>query len=220
MININISIGYQNDVFYKNCNFKFPDHGIISFVGENGSGKSTIYKTLLGMIPPVDGKVPKIISSQSAVVSDYISIPEEISVNNLLELLGKGRTDNTRKSYPELHDYVSNLSNQKMSRLSSGQKRCVEIYSVLASGKKVIFLDEASNGLDFKNKSLFLNQVRKLSKQDILFFHTSHDLDDVSYLAGDIYALFKDKGEIDKFTGNPDDIQDLRHFLGYGRSES
>lgn len=211
-----ISIGYQNKVLYKDVVIELPENGIVSFVGDNGSGKSTIYKTLLGIIPAIEGTVSTEISKQTSIVSDYIQIPGEVSVQDIFNLLGREKMEYGKKNYAAIFDYVVKIKEQTVQTLSSGQRRIIEIFSALASGKKIILLDEASNSLDYKNKSLFLSEVKKLSQQDILFLHTSHDMEDVSFLQGKIYGLFKDEQKIKVYEGEDYAPKQLRSFLGYG----
>lgn len=212
---LHLDIGYKKNVLYTNVELDLPKNGIVSFVGDNGSGKSTIYKTLLGMIEPVHGNVPKELSLYGAVVSDYVHLPEEVKVNDIMSLLGQNRNNYVKVNYIDLYDYVNILKKQKIKTLSSGQKRVVEIYTVLSMEKKYIFLDEATNALDFKNKQLFLNHVKQISKKDVLFFHTTHDLTDVSYLGGKIYGLFKNKKKIVEYLKDEPSLNDLQSFLEY-----
>lgn len=212
---LNLDVGYKKNVLYTNVNLIFPNHGIVSFIGDNGSGKSTIYKTLLGMIEPIHGYVPEELGLYGAIVSDYVHIPDEVKVEEVLILLGDERNNYVNKNYKDLYEYVIALKNQKIKTLSSGQKRVVEIYAVLSTKKKYIFLDEATNALDFKNKQLFLNHVKNIAEKDVLFLHTTHDLEDVSYLGGKIYGLFKSKKKIVEYIHNKPSTDELRSFLEY-----
>ncbi len=217
MINIAISIGYKNHLLYDNISLEFPKNGVVSFIGDNGSGKSTLYKTILGIVPPISGKIPSEITRKSAVVSDYIQLPGEVRMMDIMELLGEKKVKYAKENYSMLHTYIQTIESQLIKTLSSGQKKLIEIYSALASEKKIILLDEASNSLDFKNKSLFLDEVRDLAKKDILFLHTSHDLDDVSFLGGKVYGLFKETKEITPYNKIDFTSTNLREFLGYSR---
>lgn len=212
---LQLDIGYKNNALYTDAVLSFPKKGIVTFIGENGSGKSTIYKTLLGMIPSIRGSVPSSFAEFGAIISDYVHIPEEISVADVLALLGREKVDYVKHNYCDLYNYVSKLSHLRIKVLSSGQKRIVEIFTVLSSKKKFIFLDEATNALDFKNKQLFLRYVKELSDRDVLFFHTTHDLSDVIYLGGIVYGLFKSNKKIIKYEGKLDSIDSLQRFLEY-----
>lgn len=210
---MDIDIGYNNVPLYKNIKLYIPDHGIISILGQNGCGKSTFYKTLLGIIPPVRGSIENNILNDIAIVSDYVHIPEEVKVKDVFILLGEEKVANTKEKYLDFYKYIESFENQYVRTLSSGQKRMVEIYSILLSGKTILILDEAANTLDYDNKNLLLSQIKKLSEK-ILFFHTSHELDDALNLGGDIYGLFKENRKMIKFEDGYNH-ENLKKFLGY-----
>ncbi len=212
-----ITIGYGKKILYQDVDVPLAQQGIISFIGDNGSGKSTFYKTLMGIIPPISGSISRSISDKMAIVSDYIHIPEEVTVADILNLLGTEKVVETKEKYEKIHNYIMQYERQFIKTLSSGQKRILEIYAVLASGKSIIILDEAANSLDFKNRRLFLAQVRELANDNILFLHTSHDFEDVVYLGGDIYGLFKNTKDIKRYTGEYA-VEKLRDFLYCGEN--
>ena len=78
---ITLDIGYPENLLYSDVSISVPDHGIISFVGDNGCGKSTLLKTLAGIINPMRGVVPSELLNMNFMVSNYISIPEEVKVH-------------------------------------------------------------------------------------------------------------------------------------------
>ncbi|GAB2023363.1 hypothetical protein RyT2_24390 [Pseudolactococcus yaeyamensis] len=192
-MDIQLDIGYKNQVMYKNVYLQLPSNGIISLIGKNGSGKSTIYKTFLGHIPAIHGKVPKSVTAKCAIVSDYVHIPEENKVRDVLRLSSNFKSG--IKKYEKFYQNITKLLDLKVKTLSSGQKRILEIFMVLLSGKEIIILDEATNALDFESKELFLNYVCELSSE-ILFIHTSHDLTEVVVLNSIPYLLVKEKKKI------------------------
>ena len=53
----NVTLGYDNRIVAGNINFSINNGDYLCIVGENGTGKSTLIKTLLGLIKPLDGKV-------------------------------------------------------------------------------------------------------------------------------------------------------------------
>lgn len=208
---LDLDIGYQKFTLYKNIKFELPEQGIISLIGDNGSGKSTIYKTLMGIIPPIRGKVSDEIIKKCAIVSDYVHIPEENKVKDVLKLCE--HLEINREKYNQVYSYISQQLNQKVKYLSSGQKRILEIFMVLLSGKHIIILDEATNALDFKNKELFLDYVRALSKEGVLFIHTSHDLSEVISLNSISYLLLKSKGKIIRLPDDKRNVNDLSMLI-------
>ena len=101
----------------------------------------------------------------------------------------------------------------KISELSTGQKRIVEIFVALSTKKKILILDEACNGLDFKNRNFFLDNIKDLVQNNkVSILHTSHNLEDVIDLGGNVYVLDKFNKKFCKYYGNLS-ITDLRTFI-------
>lgn len=123
----NISIGYRQCPLYENVSIEIKEGTIVHIIGENGSGKSTFYKTLLGEVPPLSGEVPNKIINSIAIISDYISLPNELLVKDLLVFIGKEKRQNMKEHYGKLFDVVSHFTNQQIKSLSSGQRRILEI---------------------------------------------------------------------------------------------
>jgi ABC-type cobalamin/Fe3+-siderophores transport systems, ATPase components len=211
-LQIILDIGYSNEVFYKNLIIDIPSQGIISIIGTNGCGKSTLYKTLMGIIPPIQGQVPLEFKKRCAIVSDYVHIPEENRVKDVVELKRTKYNSNIKK-YSKIYSYITSLSDIKVKYLSSGQKRILEIYMVLLSGKNIVILDEASNALDFENKDLFFHYIHELSNQGILFFHTSHDFSEVLSLTKHIYFLDKHNGVLTSLGNEQINIDQLTSLV-------
>ena len=86
-MNIHVDIGYKIPL-YSDVDITIKKGDIINIIGENGSGKSTFYKTLIGSIPPLKGLIPEEIKKNIATISDYISIPNELKVSDVLKFIG------------------------------------------------------------------------------------------------------------------------------------
>lgn len=92
-----------------------------------------------------------------------------------------------------------------------GKLRC--IFYVFSSDKSIIILDEACNGLDYKNRDFFLDCIKELSsKNGVTILHTSHNLEDVITLGGQVFLLDKDKRKIHTYQGELRQ-DNLNHFM-------
>lgn len=203
MSNINLSIGYsKTNMLYKDVHLSIETGKIYNIIGENGAGKSTFYKTLLGAIPPLEGNVPVQLKRKIAIVSDYVSLPDELYVNDILSFIGKRHVKNVKKNYERIYEIIDSLKGQMIKKMSTGQKRMLEIFTILSSDKEILILDEACNGLDYKNKEYFLKNIKQLSEQNgVTIFHTSHNLEDVVELGGAMYVLDKYSKRIQLYHG-------------------
>lgn len=186
---ITLDIGYPANLLYSDVSISVPDHGIISFVGDNGCGKSTLLKTLAGIINPMRGVVPSELLNMNFMVSNYISIPEEVKVKDIMLLLGNENCNYVKNKYGNIYQFVEKLERQTVKKLSSGEKKVVEIFSSLALHKKYLLLDEASNALDITNKQFLLDALISVSQKDIVVFYVSHNLNEIIKLNGEVYCF-------------------------------
>ena len=186
---ITLDIGYPSNLLYSDVSISVPDHGIISFVGDNGCGKSTLLKTLAGIINPMRGVVPSELLNMNFMVSNYISIPEEVKVKDIMLLLGNENCNYVKNKYGNIYHFVEKLERQTVKKLSSGEKKVVEIFSSLALHKKYLLLDEASNALDITNRQFLLDALISVSQKDIVVFYVSHNLNEIIKLNGEVYCF-------------------------------
>ena len=186
---ITLYSGYPSNLLYSDVSFSVPDHGIISFVGDNGCGKSTLLKTLAGIINPMRGVVPSELLNMNFMVSNYISIPEEVKVKDIMLLLGNENCNYVKNKYGNIYQFVEKLERQTVKKLSSGEKKVVEIFSSLALHKKYLLLDEASNALDITNKQFLLDALISVSQKDIVVFYVSYNLNEIIKLNGEVYCF-------------------------------
>ncbi len=186
---ITLDIGYPSNLLYSDVSISVPDHGIISFVGDNGCGKSTLLKTLAGIINPMRGVVPSELLNMNFMVSNYISIPEEVKVKDIMLLLGNENCNYVKNKYGNIYQFVEKLERQTVKKLSSGEKKVVEIFSSLALHKKYLLLDEASNALDITNRQFLLDALISVSQKDIVVFYVSHNLNEIIKLNGEVYCF-------------------------------
>ncbi|WP_302539754.1 ATP-binding cassette domain-containing protein [Holdemanella biformis] len=186
---ITLDIGYPSNLLYSDVSISVPDHGIISFVGDNGCGKSTLLKTLAGIINPMRGVVPSELLNMNFMVSNYISIPEEVKVKDIMLLLGNENCNYVKNKYGNIYQFVEKLERQTVKKLSSGEKKVVEIFSSLALHKKYLLLDEASNALDITNKQFLLDALISVSQKDIVVFYVSYNLNEIIKLNGEVYCF-------------------------------
>lgn len=183
---LRIDIGYDRKrPLYTDVCLSFVRGDIINVVGDNGSGKSTLYKTLCGSIPPLRGKVPREVTDSCMLVSDTIRPPSELLVSDVFDLIGD-LASTIRDAYPQISSVLGPLMGRRIGSLSFGQRRILEIASVLSSSKSILILDEALANLDFINRLACIQIVQRLDDQVV--FNTSHDLGDVIELGGGSFS--------------------------------
>jgi len=171
---------------------------ICALVGVNGSGKSTIFKTLMGLIKPAKGTV----SICGLAVRDalkrglvaYVPQSEEVdwSFPVLVEdvvMMGRYGHMNLlripsavdRKAVDEALARVAmtEFRHRQIGELSGGQKKRVFLARALAQGSEVILLDEPFTGVDVKTEEAIIDLMRQLKREGRLMLVSTHNLGSV-----------------------------------------
>ncbi len=205
MINVdNISYSYSagRDVL-KNVSFKINGGDIVSILGPNGCGKSTLMKIMMGLIKPKSGKVEidgrsvhAMNRAEAARVLCYVP-QNHISVFPYLvrDVVLMGTSAGKMWSSYGKHDFlqaeeslealkISHLADRAYSALSGGERQLVLVARAIAQKSKIFFIDEPVSGLDYGNQYRLMDQILELSKNKLTFIITTHHPDHVFYLSG------------------------------------
>lgn len=187
----NVSVGYDGKAVAASLNFSVSDGAYLSIVGENGAGKSTTMKTLLGLLRPVGGKIafgdgllPNEIGylpQQTQVQRDFPATVSEVVLSGCLNQLGlrpfysKAQKQTAKKWMDRLE--ISDLSKRSYKQLSGGQQQRVLLARALCATKKLIVLDEPVSGLDPVVTEKLYELIRQINREDhITVIMVSHDL--------------------------------------------
>ncbi|MBR4224117.1 MAG: ABC transporter ATP-binding protein [Oscillospiraceae bacterium] len=196
--------------------FCVPKGSIMGFIGQNGSGKSTTIRAMMGIIRRDGGKVRMLgmdidehereIKEQCAVVFDEIPFHDGLS-GKQIDIIMKGiwpKWDSVR--FREYLDRFALPYKKPIAKLSKGMKMKLQIASALSHDAKLLIMDEATTGLDpvVRNEMLdiFLEYMADGERSILMSSHITSDLDK----AADS-VTFIDKGQL-LLTGYKDDILD------------
>ena len=233
----NLDIGYKigNGAVkvHSGINLNALEGEVITLIGANGIGKSTLLKTLSRFLPPIIGEVVlngKNINhykrSEFAKVISFVST-EIISVNNLRakEMVALGRhpytnwlgriTHSDQAAVQKAMSNVSalHLAEKFVNELSDGERQRIMIARALAQDTPVIILDEPTAFLDLPNKyEIFHLLVRLSRKENKTIILSSHDLNIALTEVDKVWLM--DRNEI--FEGAPEDLilqNHLENFL-------
>ena len=208
----NLTKTYDNFIL-DNITLEIKKGSIIGLIGENGAGKTTFIKLLLGLIKKDKGDIlifNKTLNSKVkediGVVLDDSFFPEVIKVKDVNSVM-----KNIYKSWDEklflkyLKDFSLN-ENMLIKNLSKGMKKKLEIITALAHHPKLLILDEPTSGLDpivrKEILDIFLDFIEN-GENSILF--SSHITSDIEAVAD--YIVFIDNGKL-VFDKEKDDILD------------
>ncbi|MCI6548787.1 MAG: ATP-binding cassette domain-containing protein [Coriobacteriaceae bacterium] len=206
----NLSVGYGSKALITGINLSFDIGDRFCIVGDNGSGKSTLYRTIAGHIPPLNGVMSNDLAASCSIVSDSVRPPSDCTVAELCGLLGEIGDSRIKTRAPGIFNFIKNNADCRVSHLSLGQRRLLEIGICLAAGRSILILDEAFSGLDYRSRELCLGVVNSLS--DITVFNTSHNLEDIVDLNGLIVYIDPIEKKLFKYRGARD-VRSLRRFM-------
>lgn len=196
-----VSRNFNNTVAVDDLNFKLSSGETLGIIGQNGAGKSTTFRMIMGFIEPskgqilVDGKLvnEKIRNSFGFMPEERGLYQNETIINQMTyfgELHGMNHLDlrmNLRKWMKKL-DVVSDF-NDKIKDLSKGNAQKVQLIAVLMFEPKLIILDEPFSGLDPVNAELLNNAILELKRKGSMIVFSSHSMNNVEKVSDKILML-------------------------------
>ena len=203
----------------KNINFDVKNGEIFAFIGHNGAGKTTMIKSLVGILDFEEGDIlingksikkdPIACKLEMAYVPDNPDLYENMTaidfINFVCDMYDTEvdvRKENIQK-YATMFEIEDKLNND-ISSFSHGMKQKVALISALAHDPKVLVMDEPFVGLDPKAVFDMKNIMKEMTKEGKTIFFSTHILDVAEKLC-DRVAIIK-KGNIVKI-GKMKDIK-------------
>jgi len=179
----NISSGYGKKEVIKNISFAIDQSQIVTLIGSNGAGKSTILKTIYALNPIWNGgeiyfgdnnisslKPENLLRRGIVYIGQKENTFESLSIVENLKTAGYIYTkEQLQKKIAylfRLFPKLKTIQNQKPTQLSGGQKQLVALAMGLLHEPKLILFDEPSAGLDVKSMNEVLRYMYK-SSEDI-----------------------------------------------------
>ena len=200
----NISIGYEKKSLLDISDISIDSGQFWGVLGPNGSGKSTLLKTILGLIPPVQGKV----DLENDVVFGYVPQNEKldsifpISVYELVSMgrysrvpAGRKLSEEDRAKIEESLEKVgiTHLKDRTFRSLSGGEKQRSLLGRAIAGEPDVLVLDEPTAAVDIKGEAQIMSLVKSIKKESgITVLMVSHFLNTISAFSDHIILIDKD----------------------------
>ena len=173
----NLNVSYGDSRVIHDVSFEVADNAAVAIVGRNGMGKSTLLKSLIGMVPvksgsiTLDGKELSTLPSFRRVQAGMAYVPQGrmifplLSVEeNILSGLETGRYDGVPEFIYEFFPVLKEMASRKAGNLSGGQQQQLAIARALVSKPSVLVLDEPTEGIQpsiIKEIAQSLNRLRK-----------------------------------------------------------
>jgi len=176
------------------------DAGEIAFIiGPNGGGKTTLIRTIMGLVPKISGEIKIFgkLNASSAVAKNIAYVPQystidrsfPITVSEVLEMafakLSK-REVLAALAEMEMQDYAD----RKITGLSGGEFQRILISRALLNKPKILILDEPTNNLDAKTQERLFSLVKKINRSlGLTIIVITHDINIISSVAQRVICI-------------------------------
>jgi len=181
----NLKKGFGDRVLIDGLSFSLPRNGIVGIIGPNGVGKSTLFKTIVGL-EPLDGGELKI--GESVKISYVDQGREGIDPNkNLwevvsdgLDIIQVGNVEIPSRAYVSSFGFKGPDQQKKAGVLSGGERNRLNLAMTLKQGGNLLLLDEPTNDLDVETLSSLENALLEFPGCAVVITHDRWFLDRVA----------------------------------------
>lgn len=218
MLNISmLTIGYGGKVIASDLTAVLPTGSLTALVGRNGMGKSTLLRTIAGLLPPLAGCVSLDdgTASQRLTAHDVaivLTSPVSAGALTVADVVALGRIPHTGLT-GRLHEAdfaaidhalelcaIGHLRERRIAHISDGERQRVMIARAIAQDTPIILLDEPTAFLDFPTKVSTLQLLKELCANGKTILLSTHDLE-LTFQFADRLWMF-DKGRLVEGTPN------------------
>ena len=185
MLNVtNLQVAYGQSVVIRDLTIAAGEAEILGIVGRNGMGKTTLFRSLIGMIPSVSGSIKlgdseltgkpshKRVAEgvafvpQGRMIFPYLTVYENL-ISGVRGSISEEAVNEIYALFPVLRD----MAKRKGGNLSGGQQQQLAIGRALMTNPKVLLLDEPTEGIQpsiIKDISRALREIRRLKNLTIV----------------------------------------------------
>jgi len=216
-----LSKGFGDNLLIKDLNITIPRGAVVGLIGPNGSGKTSLFRMIVGEEKPDSGSI----ETGSSVVLSYVdqhrhnldgskSIFEEITDGSDNLQVGD-RTVNSR-AYVARFNFRGTDQQKKVADLSGGERNRVHLAKLLRHGGNVLLLDEPTNDLDVTTLRSLENAILEFNGCVLVISHDRYFLDRIcTHL-----LVFEGESKIRWFEGNFEEYLEVRRKELGGRDEN
>ena len=230
----NLRKSYRKRVVIRDVSLDLKRGEVVALLGPNGSGKTTSFYAIAGLVVPegghvtIDGKDVTTLPMYRRAKLGIGYLPQEMSIfrglsveDNILAILDISQKDRVKRR-ERLEELLSEFSIEHLRRapalaLSGGERRRVEIARCLAADPKYLLLDEPFAGVDPISVGDIRHLVADLKKRGIGVLITDHNVRETLEIVDRAYILHDGKVLM---SGSPDEVVEnenvRRVYLGDG----
>lgn len=214
----NLKVSYGQSEVIHGLDFTVPKNQTLAIMGRNGMGKTTLFKSLIGILPTTDGQIQvdgvDVTNSESyqRVENGIAYVPQGRMIFPALtvqENIETGMEVSKLKNIPDeiyaLFPVLRDMRNRKGGNLSGGQQQQLAIARALVTNPKVLLLDEPTEGIQpsiIKDIANVLNEIKKI--RDITIIVSEQVLSFTLAIADRIIVIDKGKFIHENMRGDVD----------------
>ncbi|MFF2842716.1 energy-dependent translational throttle protein EttA [Paenarthrobacter sp. NPDC057981] len=177
--------GFDDRVLIEDLSFSLPRNGIVGVIGPNGVGKSTLFKTIVGM-EPLDGGDLKIgesvkisyVDQSRGGIDPNKTLWEVVSEGN--DFIQVGQVEMPSRAYVSAFGFKGPDQQKKAGVLSGGERNRLNLALTLKQGGNLLLLDEPTNDLDVETLSSLENALLEFPGCAVVVSHDRWFLDRVA----------------------------------------
>ena len=186
----NATVSYEGDLAAENVSFSVEKGDYLVILGENGSGKSTVMKAMLGRVKLKSGEVIHsdglkkngvgYLPQQTRIQRDFPASVEEVVQSGVVNRLGRrlfpGREEKQRARQQMERLEIWEMRKRPYRALSGGQQQRVLLARALCATDSLLLLDEPVTGLDPETTAEMYEIIRNINRQGVAIVTVSHDV--------------------------------------------
>ena len=174
--------GFEGRVLIKDLSFTLPRNGIVGVIGPNGVGKTTLFKTIVGLEKPDSGTVRvgetvklSYVDQSRANIDPNKTVWQVVSDG--LDYIEVGQNEMPSRAYVSAFGFKGPDQQKKAEVLSGGERNRLNLALTLKEGGNLILLDEPTNDLDVETLSSLENALQKFPGCAVVISHDRWFLD-------------------------------------------
>ncbi|MCD5346943.1 energy-dependent translational throttle protein EttA [Agromyces sp. H3Y2-19a] len=181
----NLKKGFGDRVLIDGLSFSLPRNGIVGIIGPNGVGKTTLFKTIVGLEPADDGSVKigetvqiSYVDQTRGGIDPNKSLWEVVSDG--LDYIQVGKTEVPSRAYVSTFGFKGPDQQKRAGILSGGERNRLNLALTLKQGGNLLLLDEPTNDLDVETLSSLENALLEFPGCAVVITHDRWFLDRIA----------------------------------------
>lgn len=234
----NICKSFYGNIVLDNISFSLKRKKVLGLLGQNGAGKSTLVKILTGAYQkdsgdflienePADFTTIKEANDagialvfQELSLSLNMSVADNIFVNNwpTNEMGIVKKEELISKTQELLNNFDIQIDpNEKVSKLSNGERQIVEILKAVSKDPKILILDEPTSSLEKNEIDILFHFINELKQNNYSIIYISHHMNEIFEICDDVLVLRDGKKVLEKPIGATNMDELISEMVGHAQ---